>query len=84
MRVCPFNGCGKVIAAEMFACGKHWYDLNRGQQKEIYAAYDDWKKGSIDGVQLRARQQAVLDEVQPRKSFKRPQPNLFDEIGGEG
>jgi len=62
-RICPFTGCGRRIPPELFACGPHWYSLNKDQQRRIYACYDAWGTGEIDGAELRRLQQAVLDET---------------------
>lgn len=61
-RACPFHGCKRLVKPEFFSCAPHWYSLNKLEQDEIYAAYDAWKRGAIDGPTLRQRQQAVLGE----------------------
>lgn len=63
MRECPFNGCTTMIPPDKFACGKHWFSLNHGQQRRVYQCYGDWAKGAISGDDLRRIQQAVLDET---------------------
>lgn len=64
MRHCPFLGCKRSIATTVFACRRHWSHLNREQKGRIWEAYSQWQRGLIDGAELRAQQQRVLDEVQ--------------------
>lgn len=68
MRLCPFPNCGNTIPAHLFACNRHWYALNRDQQRRIYDCYGKWKAGEIDGAELRRRQQEVLDEYQAARA----------------
>lgn len=61
-RQCPFRGCRCRIDSRFFACGPHWYALSEAHKRRIFAAYDAWRKGHIDGLELRRRQGDVLRE----------------------
>lgn len=59
-RICPFHGCGRKIGDSMFACGKHWYSLNRADQMRVHEMYADYTTGKIGIETLRHRQNDVL------------------------
>jgi hypothetical protein len=66
MRVCPFDGCPKVIPPDKFACPRHWFSLNDRQRARIWGAYRAYTRGTLDVQGLRKFQQEVLDEAQGR------------------
>lgn len=61
-RRCPFGNCTRRIPSRLFACAYHWFTLTKADQAAIYAAYEDFRNGVIDGNQLRDRQQGILKE----------------------
>lgn len=60
MRICPFNDCGRRIPDDRFACGPHWYSLDKYEQARIWESYRQWQRGGISGDELRTVQQDVL------------------------
>lgn len=64
MRKCPFDGCGKPIPEERFACPRHWFSLSTEQQKMIWKAYRGYMADVIDIDELRRIQFQVLTESQ--------------------
>jgi hypothetical protein len=62
MRTCPFPDCMVRIPDAMFGCRPHWFSLSKEHQQRIYRAYDAYKAQRIGLLELRALQQAVLDE----------------------
>lgn len=54
--LCPHPQCARQVPNHMFACGPHWYALNRGIRNRIWAAY---RSGDID-----AHAEAMADAVQ--------------------
>lgn len=58
--MCPFTGCEKTVPDNIFACRGHWFSLNKTEQAEIHAAYNDYMEDRIGMEELRDRQQAVL------------------------
>lgn len=65
-RQCPFDGCKKMIDPERFACGPHWFSLNKEQKATIWRIYGQWQRAEITGEDLRVAQERVLDEAQGR------------------
>ena len=63
-RQCPFTNCTRKIDPSLFACGGHWRSVPTALRRVVHAAYNDWKRGKIDGDTLRKIQQNVLDDVQ--------------------
>lgn len=68
MRQCPFTRCGRRIPPDIFSCYPDWMRLSRSQKSRIWEAFNKWKRGAIDGDELRRCQQAVIDEVEGRKA----------------
>ncbi len=74
-RKCPF--CELMVTPDLFCCRAHWFKLKDAEQKEVYAAYQEWKDGTIGAADLRLRQQAVIVAVRKRQP-KPAEPTLFD------
>lgn len=68
MRTCPFDGCSIQIPDGRFACGPHWYSLNKDQQNRIWAAYKCYQQGKINLRALRLLQAQVIYEAQGQQS----------------
>lgn len=67
MRLCPFEGCGKSIPSDKFACPKHWFSLCADHKSRVWEAYNAWKSGAIDGTELQRLQDGILAEAQRPK-----------------
>ena len=59
-RRCPFHGCEAKIAAEVFACRKHWFSLSHDERTIIYESYYRYTADRIGVDELRRQQQVVL------------------------
>lgn len=63
MRVCPFDGCDKRIADDLFACRVHWFAMTAAQKAMVWDAYRAYQRGDLSIDDLRDRQQYVIDEA---------------------
>jgi len=66
MRECPFDGCGRLIAPHLFACGQHWRGLPTDLKAQVWQCYDNYREGDITIEQLRREQDRILRDFYSR------------------
>lgn len=59
-RPCPFHGCKTRVIDAMFACKKHWFQLEPWEREGIAMATRQRRAGEIDDNEMRRRQQELL------------------------
>ena len=60
MRTCPFRGCDESLPDSVFACRRHWFQLDRAERNKIWTAYRRYLADVITMEELREAQQQVL------------------------
>jgi hypothetical protein len=63
MPKCPFNGCTNDIPSDTLACRYHWRRIEAHSRKRIDLIWRRWLGREITVAEMKAEQQAILDEA---------------------
>lgn len=70
---CPWPGCAVVVAADLWGCKAHWYEIPRALRQKLWAAYQSGQGVATASDDYRAAS-AAIDAWIAKQTGTAPKP----------